>query len=149
MRTAPTCPPTCPPASAGKYILTYLTISNITRYTICRCNPLISQLRLDFSTFDIAPPFTCGSSSTSVACTTRDGPLIGDCIYDTFTVTAPGSVAPPVICGYNTGQHMYITSSELCNTIVIKMDPDYTYSRTWNIKVVVGRQSRNIDNELC
>ena len=32
--------------------------------------------------------------------------VTGDCIYDTFTVTAPGSSAPPVICGYNTGQHM-------------------------------------------
>ena len=46
----------------------------------------------------------------------------GDCIYDTFTVTTPGSTAPPVICGYNTGQHMYIPSAELCNNIVIKMD---------------------------
>ena len=46
----------------------------------------------------------------------------GDCIYDTFTVTTPGSTAPPVICGYNTKQHMYIPSSELCNNIVIKMD---------------------------
>ena len=107
------------------------------RYKVCKCNPLISQIRLDFTSFELAPPFTCGSSSTSVACTTTDGPLIGkrspssyvsnilipgDCIYDTFTVTTPGSTAPPIICGYNTNQHMYIPSAELCNNIVIKMD---------------------------
>ena len=47
------------------------------RYKVCKCNPLISQIRLDFTSFELAPPFTCGSSSTSVACTTTDGPLIG------------------------------------------------------------------------
>ena len=48
------------------------------RYKVCKCNPLISQIRLDFTTFELAPPFTCGSSSTSVTCTTTDGPLIGN-----------------------------------------------------------------------
>ena len=64
----------------------------------------------------------------SQVCTSTDGPLIGDCLTDTFTVTSPGefstrtfllllikksdrifslgSPSPPVICGYNTGQHM-------------------------------------------
>ena len=73
-------------------------------YTICPMKENIILLRLDFDEFNIAQPFTCGGSSTSVACTTSDGPLIGDCIYDAMTVTTPGSPAPPVICGYNTGQ---------------------------------------------
>ena len=47
----------------------------------------------------------------------------------------PGYSAPPVICGYNTGQHMYIGASELCNRIVIHMDQDYQYTRLWDIKV--------------
>ena len=55
---------------------------------------------------ELAQPFTCGSSSTPVQCSTTDGPLIGDCLYDSLTVTSPGNPAPPVICGYNTGQHM-------------------------------------------
>ena len=70
------------------------TTSPLCRYTICKCNPLICQIRLDFTAFELAPPFTCGGSSTSVACTTTDGPLIGDCIYDTFTVTTPGKLRP-------------------------------------------------------
>jgi len=32
--------------------------------------------------------------------------ISGDCLYDSLTTTSPGSTAPPVICGYNTGQHM-------------------------------------------
>ena len=58
-------------------------------YTICKCNPEVTFLRLDFTEFDIAQPFTCGSSSTPVQCGISDGPLIGDCIYDSFTVTTP------------------------------------------------------------
>lgn len=123
------------------YLTTDLT-SSVCRYKVCKCNPLISQIRLDFTTFELAPPFTCGSSSTSVTCTTTDGPLIGDCIYDTFTVTTPGSTAPPVICGYNTNQHMYIPSAELCNNIVIKMD---MYTRVWDIKVTQFEAGQHID----
>jgi hypothetical protein len=62
--------------------------------------------RLDFNEFNIAQPFTCGATGSPTVCTSSDGPLIGDCLTDTFTVTSPGSPAPPVICGYNTGQHM-------------------------------------------
>eukprot|EP00095_Tigriopus_kingsejongensis_P008126 maker-scaffold256_size235750-snap-gene-0.11 protein:Tk08126 transcript:maker-scaffold256_size235750-snap-gene-0.11-mRNA-1 annotation:"lymphokine-activated killer t-cell-originated protein kinase-like" len=31
---------------------------------------------------------------------------IGDCKSDQFFITAPGNFAPPVICGFNSGQHM-------------------------------------------
>ena len=54
-------------------------------------------------------------------CSTTDGPLIGDCIYDSMTITTPGSPAPPVICGYNTGQHMWVEASESCNRIVFSL----------------------------
>eukprot|EP00095_Tigriopus_kingsejongensis_P005648 snap_masked-scaffold695_size110128-processed-gene-0.13 protein:Tk05648 transcript:snap_masked-scaffold695_size110128-processed-gene-0.13-mRNA-1 annotation:"putative uncharacterized protein" len=30
---------------------------------------------------------------------------VGDCSLDQFTLTSPGNFAPPVICGYNNGQH--------------------------------------------
>ena len=33
---------------------------------MCRMNPNVILLRLDFDEFNIAQPFTCGSSSTSV-----------------------------------------------------------------------------------
>ena len=33
------------------------------------------------------------------------GSDVGDCATDTFSITSPGGVGSPVICGYNTGQH--------------------------------------------
>ena len=46
-----------------------------------------------------------------------------------------GYAAPPIVCGYNTGQHMYVGASDLCNRIVIDMDQDLQYTRLWDIKV--------------
>ena len=118
------------------YLMTDVSSSSCV-YTICKRKPSITLLRLDFNQFDISPPFTCGGSTASVSCTTSDGPLIGDCIYDSFTVTSPGTMAPPVICGYNTGQHMYVRASEECNSIIFNIALDKTYTRNWNIKVVL------------
>ena len=37
----------------------------------------------------------------------------GQCNTDTFSVTAPGNDAPPVICGTNTGEHSKLTKERL------------------------------------
>ena len=34
-----------------------------------------------------------------------------------FLVTVPGGRSPPVVCGLNTGQHMFLDSSSLCNIL--------------------------------
>ena len=54
-----------------------------------------------------------------------------------MTVTTPGSPAPPIICGYNTGQHMYVESSDQCNKIVFNLGLSSTTvsARTWMIRV--------------
>ena len=77
-------------------LLRYKKLSNsFDSFTVIRnltTNQLTNLLafRLDFDEFNIAQPFTCGGSSSSVACTTADGPKIGDCIYDSMTITTPG-----------------------------------------------------------
>ena len=38
---------------------------------------------------------------------------------DTLTVTNPNGIVPPTICGYNTGQHMWVPASDQCNEINI------------------------------
>ena len=45
--------------------------------------------------------------------------------------------APPVICGYNTGQHMYVPACPSCVTITLDIDTGTTTTttRTWQIKV--------------
>jgi len=104
-------------------------------YTICRCNEKVNLLRLDFTEFEIASPFECGGSTATVTCTTNDGPKHGDCYYDSFTVSTPGSVTPPTICGYNTGQHMYVDSSSQCNKLTFLLDLSTSSTRNWQIKI--------------
>ena len=35
----------------------------------------------------------------------RQGGATGDCATDQFSITAPGAIGSPVICGTNTGYH--------------------------------------------
>jgi len=66
----------------------------------------------------------------------NEGPKTGDCIYDTFTVSNPGFSSPPIICGTNTGQHMFVPASDLCNTINIDIDTGTTSTtRKWQLKI--------------
>ena len=51
-------------------------------------------------------------------------------------MTNPGGRGSPTICGYNTGQHMFVPASDLCNTINIDIDTGTTSTtRKWQIKV--------------
>ena len=64
-------------------------------YTICPQNSNICHIKLEFNTMELDSPYEMPSTAAAA-----DGPQIGDCIYDTFRVTSPGSSAPPTICGY-------------------------------------------------
>ncbi|TRY74632.1 hypothetical protein TCAL_15612, partial [Tigriopus californicus] len=71
------------------------------QYTICPCDENICRIRFDFV--------------ASGSLTTLPG-AIGDCTMDTFGITAPGNFAPPIICGFNTGQHMIVDADpDNCN----------------------------------
>merc|ERR1712117_963651 len=63
-------------------------------YKFCKANSDVCKLRIDFDTMVLAGP--TGLSSTVAA---TDGPNLGDCSYDSLTVTNPGGASPPVICG--------------------------------------------------
>jgi len=98
-------------------------------YTVCKLNTDVCKLRIDFDTMVLQGPY---DTTTAAA----DGPKLGDCIYDTLTVTNPGGPAPPTICGYNTGQHMFVPASSGCNNINIDIDTGTTTTtRKWQIKV--------------
>lgn len=70
------------------------------------------QLRLDLNSFVIAGP----STLSVVVGKTVNGIVVGgtggkevsaatQCLTDRFSVTNPGGIAPPTICGTNTGEH--------------------------------------------
>ena len=66
-------------------------------FQICKCEPNVCQLRLDFVNFTIAGPddsrLLTGSPSQRTTCNMAQ-----------FTATSDG-VAVPVICGENSGYH--------------------------------------------
>ncbi|KAH1002401.1 uncharacterized protein LOC109541859 [Dendroctonus ponderosae] len=75
------------------------------------------QVRLDFLTLNLAQPN-----------------INGTCTTDALTVTGGASVAP-VLCGENSGQHMYMDfngNQSITITIYVRSS---SASRSWNIKV--------------
>ncbi len=54
--------------------------------------------------------------------------------------------APPVICGVNTGQHMFVTASDQCNQIKLDIDTGTSTTRSWQIKVKEGQQIHKKNN---
>ena len=98
------------------------------KYTIC---PLanVCRIKLDLNTFDITGPV---AKSTATA----DKSSIGKCVLESMTISSPGMKPPPVICGINSGQHMFLdVSSSGCIDINININTlDTTTSRTWSIK---------------
>ena len=99
-------------------------------YTFCPTNTDVCKLRIDFDTMVLTAPATVTSATAAVSIT------VGDCIYDTLTVSNPGGAVPPTICGYNTGQHMFVPASSQCNQINIDIDTlTTTTTRKWQIKV--------------
>ncbi|TRY74498.1 hypothetical protein TCAL_12450 [Tigriopus californicus] len=89
------------------------TAINPCKYTICPCDKHICRLRFDFTNFNINGPVTASAiSDVDLSAATTLGGAIGDCTTDTFTITAPGNFAPPLICGFNSGQHSNGTISK-------------------------------------
>lgn len=86
------------------------------KYTICPCSTSICRIRLDLNTFTIASPASgYGSRYAKGAIATYNvgaGTVIGDCWIDTFYVDSPNGRSTPIICGVNTGQHMYVDTSD-------------------------------------
>jgi len=86
--------------------------------TICKCSTDVCQLRLDFETFALNNPVTVTTvTSGPAAPAAGSANSLGACNVDQFTVTVPGGKSPPVICGTNTGSHMYVPASDQCNIL--------------------------------
>merc|ERR1711936_264962 len=104
-------------------------------YTFCKTNSDVCKLRIDFDTMVLTHPVTYAANPTA-ASTYLHSAYMGDCNTDTLTVSNPGGAVPPTICGYNTGQHMWVPASDSCNQINIDIDPGSTSTtRKWQIKV--------------
>jgi len=112
------------------------TDSDPCTYTFCKTNNDVCKLRIDFDTMVLSPPAGFGTYPSAPTGATDDSIVVGDCNTDSLTVSNPGGSVPPTICGYNTGQHMFVPASNQCNQINIDIDTGSTSTtRLWQIKV--------------
>merc|ERR1719275_451811 len=99
-------------------------------YTICKSSSDICKIQIDFDTLVLSDPFSTTSTAVLV-----DGGQTGKCKTDTLQVMSPGHPSSPIICGYNSGQHMFVPASAQCNQIQINIDTGTTTTtRKWQIK---------------
>jgi len=95
--------------------------------TICKCSTDVCQLRLDFETFALNNPVTVSTVTIGPATAAAGtGNSLGACNVDQFSVTVPGGKSPPVICGTNTGSHMYVPAADQCNILAANIGSSST-----------------------
>jgi len=80
--------------------------------TICKQGSDVCQLRLDFETFTLSNPQTNIAITLGIYLN-----RMGQCETDFFSVSVPGAKAPPLICGENSGMHMYVPATDSCNVM--------------------------------
>ena len=103
-------------------------------YTFCKVSSDVCKLRIDYDVMVLSPPE--GVTLPAAAASITDGANFGHCETDSLTISNPGGANPPTICGYNTGQHMWVPASDSCNQINIDIDTGSTgTTRKWQIKV--------------
>merc|ERR1711990_940065 len=126
---------------------TYLIQSSVTtltspcKYTICPSSTDICRIRFDFTTMVLAGAVagSITAAATAVgAAGTLNGPLIGECVDDQFSISGGLGRGSPTICGTNTGYHMIVDADRTgntCHTALFNIGGTTSTSRSWNILV--------------
>jgi len=112
---------------------------------VCKCSTDICQIRLDFSNFVISGPSTIstsiGKALNGVVVGITTGVAVAEatqCLTDTFTITNQENL--PVICGINSGYHVYFDADDDCHDLNFQLGnvangvPNVA-TRSWSIKV--------------
>ena len=92
-------------------------------YNFSQCANDICFIRLDYETFSLSQPALLD-------------PADGDCSTDSLTTTASTNTNPPVICGENAGQHMYVDAgnANTGNIVLSFLLTGTAFERRWRIK---------------
>jgi len=112
---------------------------------VCKCSTDICQIRLDFANFVISGPSTStisiGKGLHGVITGVATGGLLaetGQCNTDTFSITNQNNL--PVICGINSGYHVYLDARDECHDLNFQLGNvangiTSVATRSWSIKV--------------
>merc|ERR1711971_664968 len=115
------------------------TLTSPCKYTICPVATNICRIRFDFTTMVLANAVQ--GTAVAVGATTAsslDGPLIGDCVDDQFSISGGTGRGTPTICGPNTGYHMIVdadSTGNTCHTALFNIGGTTATSRSWNVLV--------------
>lgn len=88
-------------------------------FTICPSSNEVCKLRIDFEQFELSGPFEDTAVNVVDTAVKNLHSIVGDCNEDSITIKSAEGPAPPVICGMNTGEHMYISLKDGCSKIYI------------------------------
>merc|ERR1719400_646771 len=117
------------------------TLTSPCKYTICPVATDICRIRFDFTTMVLAGAVagTVTAAATAVgAAGILNGPLIGDCVDDQFSISGGLGRGSPTICGTNTGYHMIVDADRTgntCHTALFNIGGTTATSRSWNVLV--------------
>jgi len=103
------------------------------QYAICKSKETICRIKFDLETFVIHPPEE-GEAGSTARSTTNYG-SIGHCENDGFSIASPGNKGSPIICGYNTGQHIIVDAPSSQCVSATFLFGSTTYARSYSIKV--------------
>merc|ERR1712080_23425 len=119
------------------YPNTYSTTGTC-KYTINKCASDICQIRLDFILFKLNTFTASSADNTRYGCCGSSCTTVPGIAIDTDGLTAKGQTGrnPPVICGINTGYHMYLDiGGAEADTATLEFYLGQTGTRSWNVKV--------------
>merc|ERR1712106_230265 len=132
------------------------TLGGSCSLTVCKSQSDVCQLRLDFETFVLNNPVTITTVTGLAAVGAGSFNNLGACVVDSFSITSPGSKAPPAICGTNTGYHMYVPASDQCSSKTLAPNACSQFItgttgiiETFNYNSAAGQLLQNQDYAIC
>jgi len=132
------------------------TDSDPCTYEICRLSADVCKLRIDFTAFTLSPPNSLATASFAATAGIINinnpatiGPTLGDCDIDIFSVVSIGNVPPPVICGKNAGQHMYVDITDCVKLNFNIGTGSSTTTRTWSLKTTQIECGNRLADHEC
>ena len=96
----------------------------------------VCKLRLDFVSLTLTGPQEDNYTSAVDSVVKNSHSIVGQCLSDTMIIVPGEGPAPPIICGENSGQHVYTSLSgerDSCVTISLFIS-GATFTRSVNIK---------------
>jgi len=105
-------------------------------YQICPCSTDICRIRYDFTSNTLAVPAGRPQTDTdpTAAADFVKSLQQGNCMTDQMSITSPGAIGSPIICGTNSGQHMVMDSNGVeCQSVNFNIGSTTTTTRSWDI----------------